>query len=76
MKFGLLALLAILLQSCYSKPLPGEKLEPLNNSALYDPPTVTLIKGQTYHFEEGIVGGVGQKFHSDYSYLRALTIGQ
>lgn len=76
MKFATLALLAILLQSCYSKPLPGEKLEQLNNSALYDPPTVTLIKGQSYHFEEGIVGGVGQKFHSDYSYLRALTIGQ
>jgi hypothetical protein len=48
----------------------------LNNSALYDPPTVTLIEGQEYQFNEGVVTGRGQIFHSHYSYMRAIVIGK
>ena len=42
---------------------------------MYDPPTVTLIEGTRYYFKEGYVDGRDQKFHSDYSYQRALIIG-
>ena len=62
-----------LLQSCGSNVL--QKDSSLNESALYDPPTVTLIEGVRYHFNEGQVEGRGQKFHSDYSYRRAIIIG-
>jgi hypothetical protein len=48
----------------------------LNRSALYDPPTVTLIEGAEYQFKEGIFVGSGQKFHSDYSYRRAIIIAK
>jgi hypothetical protein len=44
--------------------------------SLYDPPTVTLIEGAEYQFKEGIFVGSGQKFHSDYSYRRAIIIGK
>ena len=64
--------LAMLLPSCALK----DSLRGLNESALYDPPTVTLIDGQFYQFEEGILPGRGQKFHSDYSYRRAIIIGK
>ena len=48
-----------------------------NASALYDPPTITLIEGQTYQFKEGVlVGRKDHKFHSDYSYRRAVIIGE
>ena len=48
-----------------------------NASALYDPPTVTLIEGQSYQFKEGVlVGRKDHKFHSDYSYRRAVIIGE
>jgi hypothetical protein len=48
----------------------------VNDSALYDPPTVTLIEGKQYEFVEGVLTGRKKhKFHSDYSYLRAITIG-
>ena len=47
----------------------------LNESAMYDPPTVTLIEGFKYPFVEGTLMGRGQKFHSDYSYRRAVIIG-
>lgn len=46
-----------------------------NKSALYDPPTVTMTKGTVYQFEEGTLTGAGQKWHSDYSYRRAIMIG-
>jgi hypothetical protein len=48
----------------------------LNRSSLYDPPTITLVDGQVYHFKEGQLEGRGQKFHSDYSYRRAIIIGK
>lgn len=47
----------------------------LNRSALFDPPMVTLQKGQTYHFKEGDLTGSGQVFHSDYSYQNAFLLG-
>ena len=65
--------MVLLLPSCGLNVL--QKDSSLNESALYDPPTVTLIKGVRYHFNEGQVEGRGQKFHSDYSYRRAIIIG-
>ena len=76
MKYFVLVTLAILLASCKSSGLPKGSAERLNSSALYDPPTITLVDGQLYHFEEGSLAGRGQKFHSHYSYLRALTVGE
>jgi len=67
-----LLLTAVLLPSCAL----NDSLRGLNESALYDPPTVTLINGQFYQFQEGILPGRGQKFHSDYSYRRAIIIGK
>ena len=62
---------AVLLQSCALK----DSQRGLNESAMYDPPTVTLIEGFNYPFVEGTLMGRGQKFHSDYSYRRAVIIG-
>jgi len=56
--------------------LPSEEDAAVNTSALYDPPVVTLMRGKTYQFEEGQVDGRGQKFYSQYRYLRAITIGK
>lgn len=64
------------LQSCASKFFQKERSELLNNSALYDPPTVTLIEGREYHFSEGTITGRGQIFHSHFSYMRAIIIGK
>jgi len=72
MRLMSLLALAMLLPSCALKGLRRD----LNESALYDPPTVTLIDGQFYQFQEGILPGRGQKFHSDYSYRRAIIIGK
>jgi hypothetical protein len=36
---------------------------------------VTLVQGKSYQFKEGTLAGRGQKFHSDYSYRRAVIIG-
>ncbi len=66
-------LLVLLLPSCKLKDLVGDSS--LNESAIYDPPTITLIKGYDYPFKEGNLMGRGQKFHSDYSYRRAIIIG-
>ena len=65
--------MVLLLPSCGLRGLQSDSN--LNESALYDPPTVTLIEGVRYHFNEGQVEGRGQKFHSDYSYRRAVIIG-
>jgi hypothetical protein len=46
-----------------------------NESALYDPDHVTLKKGVYYSFEEGVLMGRLQKFHSQYSYQRAVIVG-
>lgn len=67
-------LTALLLPSCASRGYRDASA--LNRSALYDPPTVTLIEGAEYQFKEGIFVGSGQKFHSDYSYRRAIIIGK
>ena len=66
-------LLVLLLPSCVLKDLVGDSA--LNESAIYDPPTITLIKGYDYPFTEGNLMGRGQKFHSDFSYRRAIIIG-
>ena len=71
MKLITLLPMVALLQSC---GLKGSH-RALNESAMYDPPTVTLIEGFKYPFVEGTLMGRGQKFHSDYSYRRAIVIG-
>lgn len=34
-----------------------------------------MISGVDYKFKEGTIQGYGQKWHSNYSYLRAVAIG-
>lgn len=68
---SLLTVLA--LPSCGSN---GWRNDATESSALYDPPTVTLLPSKVYQFKEGSLAGRGQKFHSHYSYQRALIIGQ
>jgi len=49
----------------------------VSESALYDPPTITLKEGKLYEFKEGmLVGREDHKFHSAYSYRRAVIIGE
>lgn len=67
-------LTVLLLPSCALRDWAYEY--DLNGSALFDPPTVTLINGEPYRFKEGVLAGRGQKFHSDYSYRRAIIIGK
>ncbi len=76
MRYIALVIAGILLTSCASKSSLKESETQQNNSALYDPPTVTLIKGETYKFKEGVIKGRGQKFHSHYSYVMALLTGK
>ena len=68
--------LAVLpLTSCGWNELPNASSA--NASALYDPPTITLKEGNVYEFKEGaLVGRKGHRFHSDYSYRRAVIIGE
>ena len=66
-------LMVALLPSCNLRDLAGDSS--LNESAIYDPPTISLIKGYDYPFVEGNLMGRGQKFHSDFSYRRAIIIG-
>ena len=75
LKMRLIVLLAmvVLLPSCALNDLVGDSA--LNESAIYDPPTITLIKGYDYPFKEGNLMGRGQRFHSDFSYRRAIIIG-
>jgi hypothetical protein len=47
----------------------------LNESALYDPDHITLKEGEYYTFEEGVLVGRLQKFHSQFSYQRAIIVG-
>tara|TARA_R100001129_G_C5251257_1_gene228413 strand:+ start:657 stop:926 length:270 start_codon:yes stop_codon:yes gene_type:complete len=68
-----LLLMVALTPSCVLRDLVGDSS--LNESAIYDPPTITLIKGYDYPFKEGNLMGRGQKFHSDFSYRRAIIIG-
>ncbi len=48
----------------------------LTRSALHDPPMVKLRQGVEYQFEEGVLMGRGQTFHSDYAYQTAFLLGQ
>ena len=73
MKLTALLLMVALLPNCALNDLVGDSA--LNESAIYDPPTVTLIQGYDYPFKEGNLMGRGQKFHSDFSYRRAIIIG-
>tara|TARA_R110000851_G_scaffold126371_8_gene257774 strand:- start:7899 stop:8135 length:237 start_codon:yes stop_codon:yes gene_type:complete len=73
-KLTSLPLTVLLLPSCGSNALRNDSS--LNESALLDPPTVALVDGVTYQFKEGQLKGRGQKFHSDYSYRRAIIIGK
>lgn len=74
MKLMSLPVLALLLQSCASTDWANDSTA--NDSALYDPPTITLVQGTEYWFKEGrLVGRKNHKFHSDYSYRRAVIVG-
>lgn len=73
MKLIALLLMVALLPNCALNDLVGDSA--LNESAIYDPPTITLIQGYDYPFKEGNLMGRGQKFHSDFSYRRAIIIG-
>ena len=75
MKSTLLLLMVALLPSCGLNGWGNASQESANNSALFDPPHVTLLPNKVYQFQEGTLSGRGQKFHSDYSYRRALIIG-
>jgi len=74
MKLIDLLLMALLLPSCACFDWASAS-NANNESALYDPPTVHLIEGEFYYFEEGIVLGRGQTMHSHYSYQQAAIIG-
>ena len=76
MKYLILLPAALLLTSCGWRSSTKERDASINISALYDPPSVTLIKGEEYKFKEGVILGSGQKFHSHYRYLRAISIGK
>jgi hypothetical protein len=69
-----LLLLALLLTSCGLNP--SAKDSTINASALHDPETIHLLDGVTYQFAEGSLQGRGQRYHNDYSYRRAVIIGE
>ncbi len=70
-----LLLMVLLLPSCGWSGWRSERNATLNDSALLDPVTITMLPSIRYQFKEGVVVGRGQKFHSDYSYQRAVIIG-
>ena len=76
MRYLILLHVALLLTSCGWKSSARERDALINISALYDPPSVTLIEGKEYQFKEGVITGSGQKFHSHYRYMRAIAIGK
>lgn len=61
----------MVLASCGS----SDSRNALNESALYDPDHITLKEGTYYSFEEGVLVGRLQKFHSQFSYQRAIIVG-
>jgi len=67
-------LTAVLLLSCVSCASHKGSDEAANLSALYDPPTVTMLPSVQYRFKEGMIEGRGQKFHSDYSYRQNIIL--
>jgi len=70
---GLIAVILTLLPSCVSNDSWKGNRDSLNNSALYDPPQIHLIKGREYRFEEGVLMGRGQAFHSDASFKSMIV---
>ena len=74
-KLTLLVLVPLSLTSCTSSDLESESKEAINNSALYDPSSVTTKKGQTYFFAEGTLYGSGRKWYSQAAFSRALSVG-
>ena len=70
-----LLLMVLLLPSCGLNAWRNESGLNATNSALYDPPHITLTDGVEYNFKEGQLTGRGQKFHSEWSYRRAVVIG-
>ena len=75
LKLMSLALVPLSLNSCGSSVLQEESIEAINNSALYDPSSVTTKPGQTYFFEEGTLTGSGRKWYSQAAFSRALSVG-
>lgn len=73
MKFLSFLLTLLLLTSCAFNNLSKDDQRILNSSALYDPPSVTLLDGVEYQFLEGKVTGRGQKFFSQYEKTRRLV---
>ena len=74
-KWTRLLLTVPLLPSCGLNAWHSESGLSATNSALYDPPHITLTDGVEYNFKEGKLTGRGQKFHSEWSYRRAVVIG-
>lgn len=71
-----LLIAALLLTNCGWSSSRNEKDARLNRSALYAPPSVTMIPGETYRFREGEwTPRHAEKLHSHFSYMRAITIG-
>ena len=67
-----LALVLMLPMSCASNSFNKEQRALLNQSALYDPHSVTLIPNKEYQFEEGVLIGRGQVFHSQFEHTRQI----
>ena len=71
-----LPLLVMLLPNCgWNSSVSENNANSVNKSNLFDPVTITMIPDQSYQFKEGVLIGAGQKWHSDYSYQRAIIIG-
>jgi hypothetical protein len=72
-----LCLPATLLLTTFAQPScqDASNAAALNQSALHNPPMVTLQKGVTYQFKEGDILGNDEVFHSDYSYQNAFLLG-
>ena len=75
MKFYAFPLMLMLLTSCASSNFSNEERKILNSSALYDPPSITLIDGKEYQFKEGVLVGRGQKFYSQHAMTKSLIDG-
>jgi len=77
MKYLIYPLMLPLLISCGLKSSQNEGDELTNTSALYAPPSVTMLKGESYKFKEGIfTPNKDQRFYSQWSYSRAIVIGE
>lgn len=75
MKWMIAPLTALLPISCASSGSSSASSLSANLSALYDPPSVTMLPGTLYQFAEGQITGAGQKWFSSYAFRRAIIIG-